>query len=127
MRSSAYWQLRLLDLPGALAETAVDAEPARFNLVLSDPIESFLDDGAPWRGVAGDYVVRIGPESRAERGTDRSLPTLSASVNAFSRMWLGVRSATGLSWTDELSGPPDLLAQLDRILRLPTPSPDWEF
>jgi len=127
MRASAYWQLRLLDVPGALAETAVDAEPARFNLTLSDPVAPFLDDDVPWRGTAGKYVIEIGPESHAEQGTDRSLPTLSASVNAFSRLWLGVRSATGLSWTDDLAGPADLLARLDRTLRLPSPSPDWEF
>ncbi len=127
MTASAYWQVRILDLPGALAGTSLDAEPVRFNLALSDPIEPFLEDASPWRGIGGAYVVVVGSDSRADRGTDRSLPTLTASVNAFSRMWLGVRSASSLSWTDELAGPPGLLARLDRAFRLPTPLPDWEF
>jgi hypothetical protein len=36
-------------------------------------------------------------------------------------------SAIGLAVTDELSGPPELLRQLDRTLRLPQPRPDWDF
>jgi len=118
--------VRLLDLPGALAQTSLDTDLLRFNVALSDPIESFLED-TPWRGTAGDYVVEIGPTCRAAPGWDPTLPTLTASVNAFSRLWLGVRPASTLSWTDELSGPPDLLTRLDRALRLPPPSPDWEF
>jgi hypothetical protein len=42
-------------------------------------------------------------------------------------MWLGVRPASGLAVTDELAGPPALLEQLDDVLLLPTPRPDWEF
>ncbi|NQT88677.1 hypothetical protein HQ560_18065 [bacterium] len=60
-------------------------------------------------------------------GEADSLPTLDATVNAFSRLWLGVRPASGLAVTDQLSGPPELLAALDAILRLPTPQPDWMF
>jgi hypothetical protein len=126
MTASAYWQLRLLDLPGTLAQTSLDTEPLRFNLTLSDPIESFLED-EQWRGIAGEYVVEVGPECDAAPGRDPALPILIASANAFSRLWLGVRSAGTLSWTDELSGPPDLLTRLDRAFRLPMPSPDWEF
>jgi len=48
-------------------------------------------------------------------------------ATAFSRLWLGVRSATSLSWTDELSGSPDLLAKLDHILCLPSPASDWDY
>jgi len=48
-------------------------------------------------------------------------------ASAFSRLWLGVRSATRLSWTDELSASPDLLAKLDDVLRLPCPASDWDY
>jgi hypothetical protein len=126
-RASAYWQLRICDLPGCLAQTHLGGEAVRFNLKLSDPIEKYLEDDTPWRGVAGDYVVTLGPSSGAEQGTDSSLPTLTASVGAFTRMWMGVRPATGLSATDELAGPPELLAALDRALRLPRPRLDWDF
>jgi hypothetical protein len=119
----ANWQARILDLPGCMERTHLECAPCRFNLSLSDPIERFLESG--WRGVAGDYVVTLGQESEARRGNDVSLPTLEASVGAFTRLWLGVRPATGLACTDALSGPPQLLSALDAAFRLPEPKPDW--
>jgi hypothetical protein len=127
MRATAYWQMRMCDLPGCLERTHLRSEEMRLNLELTDPIEDFLDGRAPWHGVAGNYVVTLGLSSGAEMGVDRSLPTLTASVSAFTRLWLGVRPATGLAVTDDLSGPPGLLEELDWVLRLPDPKPDWDF
>jgi hypothetical protein len=127
IQATAYWQLRICDLPGCLAQTHLLGDAVRFNLKLSDPIEKQLDDNTPWCGVAGDYVVTLGPSSSAERGADPTLPTLTASVGAFTRMWMGVRPASGLAITDDLTGPPDLLADLDRVLCLPEPRLDWDF
>ena len=127
IRAWAYWQMRVCDLGACLARTHLWAGPVRFNLELTDPIETYLDGDAPWHGVAGDYVVTLGPSSEAVRGSDGSLPTLRASVGALTRMWLGVRPASGLAVTDELAGPPELLAALDRVLCLPDPKPDWDF
>jgi predicted acetyltransferase len=125
--ATGYWQVRLLDLAGALARTHLTGTPVRFNLLLRDPIADLLDDSAPWRGIGGEYVVEFGEESRATPGQAADLPTLTASVNAFSRLWFGVRSASDLAYTDELSGPPELLRQLDETLRLPEPNPDCEL
>ncbi|MCD6135621.1 hypothetical protein J7J63_02780, partial [Candidatus Bipolaricaulota bacterium] len=125
--SAAYWQARILDLPGCLAQTHLPGSSTRFNLVLTDPIERFLDDASEWRGVAGEYVIELGQESSATGGSDSKLPTLRASVNAFTRLWLGVQQASVLSWSDDLSGPHDLMEQLDRTLCLPTPQVDWDF
>ncbi|MCD6289918.1 MAG: GNAT family N-acetyltransferase [Anaerolineae bacterium] len=127
IRASAYWQMRICNLPGCLEHTHLMGPTVRFNLRLSDPIERFLDDDAPWHGVAGEYVVTLGPESGARRGQDDTLPTLTASVGAFTRLWLGVCPATGLAITDDLRGPHELLEELDRVLCLPTPGPDWGF
>ena len=127
MHALAYFQYRILDLPGCLARTHLPCEPVQFNLRLEDPIERLLDAESPWRGIGGDYVVTLGLESAAERGESAGLDTLSAEVGAFTRIWLGVRPATGLAITDSLSGPPELLECLDRSLRLPIPHPDWEF
>lgn len=127
IQALAYWQMRICDLPGCLAQTHLPGETVRFNLRLSDPIEKYLDENAAWRGVRGEYLITLGPESQAERGSDASLPTLSSSINAFTRLWLGVRPATGLAVSDDLAGPEDLLTLLDRILCLPSPSPDWDF
>ncbi len=126
-RATAYWQLRICDLPGCLARTHLLGNTLRFNLELSDPIEQYLDAETAWRGTAGEYIVALGPESSAEPGVDVTLPTLSASVGAFTRMWLGVRPASGLAVTDDLVASPDLLAALDRTLRLPQPRLDWDF
>jgi GNAT superfamily N-acetyltransferase len=125
--SYAYSQMRICDLEGCIAATTLDGPPVRFNLELSDPIESLLDDDSAWRGVGGNYVVELGPESTARKGTDSALPTLQAGAGAFTRMWMGVLPASGLAVTDDLAGPADLLADLDRILCLPVPKPDWDF
>jgi hypothetical protein len=119
--------MRICDLQGCLAQTHLPGEAVQFNLTLSDPIERFLDEGSPWRGVGGEYVVTVGPASSAEPGQDAALPTLQASVGAFTRMWLGVQPATGLAVTDDLRGPEGLLVALDTVLKLPAPHIDWDF
>lgn len=123
--ASAYWQARMCNVEACLAATHLASEPLRFNLVLSDPIKRFLSPETPWQGVAGEYTVTLGPESEAWPGTKPGLPTLTASVGAFTRLWLGVRPATGLAVTDDLSGPDMLLAALDEALCLPAPHLDW--
>ena len=126
-RTTAYWQARILDLPKCLAKTRLDAETVRFNLQLTDPITTHLAGSNAWQGVAGDYVVTLGEESAAERAQSASLPTLTASVGAFTRMWLGVRNPSSLALTDDLRGDETLLASLDRALRLPQPHFGWDF
>ncbi len=126
-RAEAGWQMRILDPPACLEHTHLAGPELRFNLRLTDPIERYLEPGLPWRGAAGDWVVSLGRSSGAGPGRDDTLPTLTASVNAFTRLWLGVGPASGLAMTDDLAGPPDLLAQLDATLRLPQPHPDWDF
>ncbi|MBN1401748.1 MAG: GNAT family N-acetyltransferase [Anaerolineae bacterium] len=126
-RAAAWYQMRICDLQGCVAQMVTCGERLRFNLRLSDPIGEYLEADSPWRGVAGDYVVALGERSFAEPGHDAALPDLTASVNAFTRLWLGVRPASGLAFTDDLDGPDELLAQLDRALRLPAPKVFWDF
>ncbi|NJN83868.1 MAG: hypothetical protein HC802_17405, partial [Caldilineaceae bacterium] len=104
-RAHADWQIRICKLDACLAATHLTGKPARFNLLLTDPIEQFLPADATWRGIGGEYVVSLGIESAARKGAEPGLPTLHASVGAFSRLWLGVGSATTLAMTDELDGP----------------------
>jgi len=126
-KASAFWQMRINDLFACLEATRLRCQPLRFNLRLSDPIGAYLDGDLEWRGIAGDYVVTLGATSGATLGQDSDLPTLSASVGAFTRLWLGALPATSLAITDDLSGPADLLEQLDWAFRLPTPDPDWDL
>lgn len=127
MTAGAYWQVRILDLKQCLSATKLDCEPIRFNLTLTDPITSLVPDECSWKGIAGEYTVALGSESSAEPRVNAELPTMRASVNAFSRLWLGIRSATSLSWSDDLEAPEALLQALDHALRLPVPLPDWDF
>ena len=126
-RATAYWQSRILNLEACLAKTNLPWTPVRFNLALTDPIAAVLEPDAPWRGVGGDYVVTLGSSSAAKRGVATHLPTLNASIGAFTRLWLGVRPASGLAVTDDLSGPTELLETLDEALRLPPPNIGWDF
>ncbi len=126
-RSLAYWQMRICDLELCIRATSLQGEPVSFNLQLSDPIDRYLEDDAPWHGIAGDYIITLGSDSSVRRGRDHGLPVLEASVGAFTRMWLGVRPASGLRVTDDLCGPDELIEDLDRILRLPQPRVDWEY
>jgi len=40
---------------------------------------------------------------------------------------MGALPATGLALSDDLAGPPALLADLDRRLCLPEPKTGWDF
>ena len=121
-------QWRINDLVACMKKTHLKGrESVSFNLKLTDPIEKYLPSDSEWRGISGDYLVNLGANSYAEKGQNDSLPTLTTTVNAFTRMWLGVRSATGLAITDELSAPQELLEKLDWVLNLPAPKTDWDF
>lgn len=126
VRASAWWQMRICDVSKCLAETHLPGETLRFNLRLSDPIATYLPPDAPWRGVAGEYIVTLGPESHAEYGADPAIPTLATTVNAFTRLWLGALSASALTYSDTLEAPQELIEALDRTLRLPQPRIGWD-
>lgn len=126
-KATSYWQLRICDLTGCLAQTHLNGEPVQLNLSLIDPIADLLDDDAPWRSISGEYIVTLGPVSEAKPGQDASLPTLTASVGAFSRLWMGALSASSLAISDDLTGPPELIAALDRLVCLPEPKWGWDF
>ena len=126
-KATSYWQLRICDLAGCLEQTHLAGKPVRFNLNLRDPITDFLDDDAPWCGIGAGYIVTLGAECDVKVGQDSSLPMLTASVGAFSRLWMGTLPATGLAISGGLDGPTELLADLERILRIPEPKSDWDF
>jgi hypothetical protein len=120
-----WWQARIVDLPACVGALRGVGDPVRCNLVLHDPAADLLD--GPWRGIGGTYTLTVDDPSSIEPGPTDGLPTLTASVGALTRWWLGVASATRLSAGDALDGPPDLLAALDQAVRLPTPFPGWDF
>ena len=120
----AWYQLRILDLDACVAARTWTGDELAFDLVLTDPLS---DAAVEWPGLAGEHSITIGSPSSARSGHRGGLPVLRASVGAFSRLWFGVRPATGLAVTDDLVGPPELLDALDRVLVLPRPHPELAF
>lgn len=117
-KASAWWQARILDLPACVAALRLTDE-LRCNLRLTDPLD--LEQ------VAGDWVLQLGPNSTAARGHDDALPTMHATVNAFTRLWLGVRPPSVIAATDGIDAPDGLLASFDDLLRLPRPDVQMDF
>lgn len=127
MSAVAYWQMRILDLKSCLEKTHLPYGEVKFNLNLHDPIEDKLPEDSDWQGISGKYTIILGKESKAVDGFTDDLLEMEASVGAFTRLWLGVSTPTSLSVTDKLNAPNNLLKQLDDIMRLPRPHPDWDF
>jgi len=126
-RASAYWQTRICNLEACIEATHLNSRSLSFNLDLSDPLEKLIDPEMTWRGCAGEYAIQLGPRSKVAAGFDKALPTLVADIGTFTRLWLGVRPASGLSATGNLSGPEKLIHDLDEVLCLPNPHPDWDY
>ena len=111
-----------------------DVRRNAFNLFIQVPnkikdkkIGAFLEKDSKWKGISGNYIITLGKNSKAEKGDNKNLQTLKSSVGAFTRMWLGVRPASGLAVSDELFGSDDLLDKLDKAFLIPEPRPDWEY
>jgi hypothetical protein len=126
-RASAWWQCRILDLGACIAKVRMPQGEVSFNLTLQDPISQYLPAESAWRGLGGDYVVRLGQASTIDRGHEAGLDGMVATVGAFTRLWLGVSTPGGLAVTDHLSAPDGLLDVLGRSLRLPQPHLDWDL
>ena len=125
-RSAAWWQLRLLDVGACLDRFSWPGESFEFNLVLSDPAAEFLK-GDGWQGIGGEYVVRIGERSGAQPGSRTGLPSLTASVNTFTRLFFGIASATEQLVAPDFAAPDELVHQLDAAFCLPRMSTSWDF
>jgi hypothetical protein len=126
-RAVAYWQMRILDMKGCIEKTHLPEPALSFNLELSDPIGEQLPERTGWRGVDGSYKVCFGEQSTIEAGKEDRLPTLRATIGAFTRMWMGAQLASALTLTGALSGPADLIRSLDEKLQIPQPHTDWDF
>ena len=122
-RALAWWQLRILDLAACVEARRWQGEDVAFSLDLRDPLDDLIANA----GIGGEYTVTVGDPSGVTPGRAKGLPVLSATVNAFSRAWFGVRPPTSLAITDDLQAPPELLAALDAALTMPPPRVGWSF
>lgn len=118
----SFKQARILNMEKTLTALKIPGGGIRFNLDLSDPISRYLPEDASWKGLAGFWTIEIGENgSSAVPGSLEDLPTMKASINAFTRLVFGVATPSGLAMTDELDAPDELLTELDFRLRLPEP------
>lgn len=122
----AWWQLRICDVKRCLDHLSVAGEQD-FNLTVTDPITDFLDETSPWPGAAGEFTVKLGPQTVVSDGHTAGRPELTCSINALSRWWFGVQPASGLAITDDFSAPTALLTALDRLVCLPVPKAGMGF
>ncbi len=124
-QADAWVQLRILDLAACVEGRSWSGAAVSFNLALSDPLGDRLEGS--WGGIGGEYIVTVARESTVSPGRDDGLETLECDVAAFTRLWLGVASASILQITDNMTASPALLAQLDDAFRLPQPHPGLYF
>ena len=128
MKASAFFQIRILNLEETLKKTELNCSDFQFILKLSDPIKNFLPVGSPWQGCCGTYLVKLGEKCSALKNpVKQNVPVLECSVNAFSRIWFGVRPASVLQTSEEIKSDPGLIEKLDMAFALPTPYFYWEF
>lgn len=125
--SKAFWQVRILDLEKCVSKTHLKCDDFSFNLELTDPIKKYIPEEITWKGIAGNYVVSLGKNSSAKKEFKKGLPILKASVDAFTRMWLGILPASSLVYSDGIEAPKNLLEKLDNAFHLPKPHIDWDF
>ncbi len=123
IEASSWKQARILDLPQVLSPLKLPVGEISFNLVLTDPIVRYLPGDIKWKGIGGNWIIKLSESgSTARKGEQAGLPEMSASVNACTRLIFGVIPASGLAASDRLSAPPELLARIDQLLRLPRPN-----
>ena len=106
--------LRLLAELGDQVDMVQMAEPAEIQL--QDVVRTPLRTSRQTKG----SVHSTGISSSA---SDRMVAT----VNAFSRLWFGVRAASALCLGDRIEAPQTLVRRLDEALALPPIRAGWDF
>ncbi len=127
IRTGSWSQGRILDLRKCIDGMNCVGKECSFNLILTDPVEKYLDSSFEWKGCGGEYTIRFSSESNAELGITEGLPVMKCSVNTFSKLWTGTAKPSMLPYTDKITAPSSLLEELDKTLNLPEPSFDWDL
>lgn len=127
IRTGSWSQGRILDVEKCINGMNCIGEECNFNLILTDPIEKYLNSSFKWRGCGGEYTVKFSSQSKAQYGTTAGLPVMKCSVNTFSKLWTGTTKPSMLPFTEDIVAPSSLLEELDKTLILPEPSFDWDL
>lgn len=123
----APWQLKILDLEKCVSAFDLAGIDLEFNLELHDPLAEYADSESP-AVISGEYSLKLGEESCLKSEPVKRLPTLTASINAFTRMYLGAATPTELKTSSLFSAPPELLQDLEEtFVQLPEPQLEMYF
>jgi len=123
----SFFQARILRLEECVSAAKFEGSGVKFNLHLDDPITKYLESEDSFKGCAGDFSVELGQKSSVNDIQDSNLPSLSCSINTFTRLWSGARSASSLVATDGMQADPGLVEKLDRLIRFQELKTDWDF
>ena len=124
-KAQATHQFRIVNLFKCIEKTVIK-ENVKFNLILHDPIEEFLNNN-DWKGISGNYILDLGKRSAAKKGYSEKLSTLECDVNNFTRMWLGVLPASVLQIYENFDCDEKLIKKLDDVFNFHKPCIDWGF
>ena len=128
LTAESWHQARILNMEKTFSALKIPHGELSFELELFDPIDSYLADDGPWRGVGGLWSIHVGENgSEARKVSKTSTVPVRASVNALTRLVFGVQKASNLQFMDDFSAPDNLIRELDKKLCLPLPFMDWDF
>lgn len=127
MKSIAYQQLRICNLEKCIEAVHYDGPEFSFNLQLSDPINKFLDDSKKKNQCQGKFTVTIGKNSSIKRNFENSLPVVNATINAFTRLWIGLLPAETIGLVEKIEIENDLKIKLTKAFYNPDVRSDWDY
>jgi len=124
--ASAWYQLRVLDIPACINALSYKGPDIAFRLNVEDPVDGILAGDGSWRPVGGSFDVALGQQASVNVAKNETLPALTCSINTLSRLIWGVAPASSLAISDGLQAPISLLTALDGVFT-PNPKPGWNF
>lgn len=124
--ASAWYQLRILDIPACINALSYRGPQIGFRLNVEDPVDGMLAGDGSWRSVGGSFDVTLGQHAAVNPAENETLPALTCSINTLSRLIWGVATASSLAISDGLQAPVSLLTALDGVFT-PNPKPGWNF
>jgi predicted acetyltransferase len=124
--ASAWYQLRVLDIPACINALSYKGPDLAFRLNVEDPVDGILAGDGSWRPVGGSFDVALGQQASVNVAKNETLPALTCSINTLSRLIWGVAPASSLAISDGLQAPISLLTALDGVFT-PNPKPGWNF
>ena len=127
MSSEAYQQLRICNLEKCIEAVQFNGVELSFNLELSDPINDFLEDSEKRNECQGKFIVKIGKTSSVKRGVVNKLPSVKCTINAFTRLWIGILPSETINLVEEIEIDEELKGKLTKTFYNPDVRSNWDY